>query len=209
MECSVPLRTVRRLTYLYQTAYSLIEQGQERISSTQLEEITGIPAATIRKDLQYVGSIGQNGSGYQTRSLAEAICRRFQLDRGTRACIVGLGRLGQAILNYEWFYRSGYEMVAGFDVNSNKIETLPARVRLYPAWQMSEVIRREEIRLGIITVPAQAAPEVLENLIEAGITDIINFAPYWLQCPDKRILIRNIDILQEFRVLSALRSLQE
>ncbi len=207
MEMSVPLRSIRRLTSLYQTALGLLQQGRGRASSAELESITGIPAATIRKDLQYIGSVGQNGAGYDTRTLADAICERFHLDRRVRACIVGLGNLGQAILNYENIARSGYQIIAGFDANTNKIETLPTEVSLYPTWEMPDIIRRFDIRLGIIAVPAAAAQETADTLIGAGIDSLINFAPVLLNTDREGVIIRNIDIMQEFRIVSALRSL--
>ncbi len=205
----IPLKSISRLTALYQTLLNLQNRGQDRVSSSELEEITGISAATIRKDLQYLGSPGQNGAGYDSDTVARAICTRFGLDKETRACIVGLGNLGQAILQYEQFNHSGYSIIAGFDANTNKVETMPSPVRLYPTYEMEDVIRRYEIEMGIIAVPASAARDVARTLIDAGIRSLINFAPVIINVKKANVIIRNIDIMQEFRIVSAIRNLQK
>jgi redox-sensing transcriptional repressor len=139
--------------------------------------------------------------------LKKAIEECFGFNRQVKACLSGIGNLGLSIMQYEQFSLSGYQIVAAFDTNINRIETFRSEINLYPAYEMVNIIKRLEIELGIITVPADAARMVADEMIKAGITSIINFAPVIIKTGDESITVRNIDILQQFRILSAIQTL--
>jgi redox-sensing transcriptional repressor len=128
------------------------------------------------------------------------------LSKGKKACIVGLGRLGTAILNYGQLGPHGFDIVAGFDSNINKIETISTDIPLFPAHEIALVVKRKGIELAALTVPAQATEETVDKLIEGGIKGIVNFTPAVIR-PAKNVFVRNIDLVGEFRTLSALSAL--
>ena len=108
------------------------------------------------------------------------------------ACIVGLGRLGSAILNYPDFIPSGFEIKAGFDSNINKIELIITDIPLYPSYEIEEAVRREKIQLGIIAVPPQSAQNTAKKLIDGGVKGIVNFAPIVIKSELKDVFISGV-----------------
>jgi redox-sensing transcriptional repressor len=129
------------------------------------------------------------------------------LTRQRKACVVGLGRLGQALLEYERFGAAGFVVVAGFDASINRLETLHTSVRLHAAYDIAAVTRREAIEVGLVAVPAEAAQGTADALVAGGVREILNFAPVALRVQDASVQIRGVDILNELRVLSAQRFL--
>ncbi|MEW5814650.1 MAG: winged-helix domain-containing protein, partial [Spirochaetota bacterium] len=148
---------IERLCTLYQLLEGLDTARVKEISSTELGRRMGTPAHTIRKDLSFLGEIRSTSTGYLLKDLKERLCREFGFNIPRKACIVGLGRLGSAILNYPDFALRGYELAAGFDSSINRLELLHTAVPLYPAHEIAAVVRRKGIELGVITVPSDAA----------------------------------------------------
>jgi redox-sensing transcriptional repressor len=149
------------------------------------------------------GAIGSS-SGYDPSALIPAIKKALGLDRLRRFCVVGLGRLGSAFLNFPGFAASGsgeFELVAGFDNNVNRVEIVKSPVPLYPAYKMAEVIRCFSIDIALLCVPEDSAQAATEKLVDAGICGIVNFAPLLLTLPSE-IAVRNVHVLDELRFLS-------
>ncbi len=172
------------------------------ITSGEIESRTGWSSNTIRKDISYIEGSFASPSGYDRQKLAAAIKATLGLDKPHRFCVVGLGRLGSAYLNYSVFQEEGYELVAGFDSSVNRIEILRSPVPLYPAYKMGEVISRFQISLALLCVPPEEAQKTAERLVAAGIKGIINFAPVVLQVPEG-IHVRNVNVVDELRAISA------
>jgi redox-sensing transcriptional repressor len=125
-----------------------------------------------------------------------------------RLCVVGLGRLGSAYLNYQGFDTSGstesggeFELAAGFDTNVNRVEILKSPVPLYPVFKMAEVISRFNIEMALLCVPGDAAQAAAEKLAAAGVRGIVNFAPMMLKLPPKSA-VRNVYVIDELRTLA-------
>ncbi len=200
----IPGPTLKRLCKIYSILTELEKSGVERISSRDLGTKIGVPSHSIRKDITYINWKGKTGSGYRLVELKESISTALGLDRERRACIVGIGKLGKALMKFPDLYAKNFSIVAGFDSSINKIETYKTDLPLYPAYQIPEVVKRESIELAIIAVPGNAAGDVAETLIENGIKGIINFSQMLLSGRRKDVQITNIDIITEFRYLSAL-----
>lgn len=195
---------LERLSILCTLLQELEEAGEERISSTTLGRLMGIPPHTIRKDISNLdGTIG-GGGGYQIAVLRQRVQEQLGLDKNRRVCIVGLGRLGSALINYGGFEKLGYNFVAGFDRNINKIELLRTDIPLYPSYEIVEVVQQKKIEIGVLAVPAEAAQQTADRLIEGGVKGIINFAPVVLQNKKKDVFVRNIFVAGELNTLSAL-----
>lgn len=207
MDLSLP--TIKRLVGIYRICSELNRQATQTVSSAVLGELLGAPSHTVRKDIANLGGVGTTGSGYNPQALCTAIAQRLGLHTPRKACIVGLGRLGSAVMHYERFGESGYSIVAGFDTNINRLETLRADFALYPVYEMAEVIGRQAIELALLCVPADAAAASAQALIAAGIRGILNFTPHSLGLAHERVVIRNIDFLFECRMVSSLLTLQQ
>jgi redox-sensing transcriptional repressor len=170
------------------------------VSSAAIAGFTGWPRDTVRKDIALLEGVEGSAVGYDRVQLAEAISKALGLEREVRLCIVGLGRLGSAFLNYGGY--GAYHLVAGFDSNVNRVEILKSPVPLYPAYKMGEVIQRQKIGAALLCVPAGAAQAVAEKLVQAGIRGLINFSPAALEVPPS-VPVRNIDLKDELRELLA------
>ncbi|MCA1949871.1 MAG: redox-sensing transcriptional repressor Rex [Treponema sp.] len=195
----IPEPSVERLLIL---ARLLDRLDVQFITSGEIEARTGWSSNTIRKDISYLEGSFASPAGYDREKLSGAIKTALGLDKPQRFCVVGLGRLGSAYLNYPAFAEEGYELVAGFDSSVNRIEILRSPVPLYPAYKMAEVISRFQISLALLCVPPEEAQHATDRLVAAGIKGIINFAPVVLQVPEG-IQVRNVNVVDELRAISA------
>lgn len=209
MKTEIPRPSISRICMVYNLLGELIIQNIELVSSAEIGRRLGISANSIRKDFSFLPEIGSTGSKYNVRFLREHIGDALNLTQKRNACIIGLGRLGSAILNYKPFKDSGYEIVAGFDSNINVVETTRTEIELYPAYRIPEIVKSKNIELAVIAVPADSAQKTAERLIEGGIRGIVNFAPTYISNDNEDIFITNIDVVKEFRVLSAFMGLNE
>jgi redox-sensing transcriptional repressor len=213
----IPEPAKERLLYLMRV---LEKRGGQRITSGEVEALTGWSSHTIRKDISYLGAAGEtpavlpapvlaglgSSAGYDPETLIPAIRRALGLGGRRRICVVGLGRLGSAYLNFLGFNptqngQDEFELIAGFDSNVNRVEILKSPVPLYPAFKMAEVITRFGIELALLCVPEDAAQAAAEKLAAAGIRGIINFAPIVLNLPPG-LAVRNVYVIDELRTLA-------
>jgi redox-sensing transcriptional repressor len=195
----IPEPTVERLLQLSRVLENL---KAESISSSEIEAKTGWSSYTIRKDISFLQENLGEASGYNRLSLLAAIKRALALGTPWKFCVVGLGRLGSAYLNFPAFADEGFELVAGFDSSVNRIEILRSPVPLYPAYKMGEVISRFSIDLALLCVPAASAQGAADKLVASGIRGIINFAPVVLEVPE-RVMTSNVFVVDELRSMAA------
>jgi redox-sensing transcriptional repressor len=193
---------------VFQLCDRLTVQGETRVSSTEIGRKLGVTAHTVRKDINYLGEIGDTGSGYEIVRLRQHLGDAFGFNSVRKACVVGLGRLGSAMLDYEKFVPGGFSVVAGFDSNINRLETIRTGIDVYPAYEVAEVVRRRGIELALIAVPASAAQDVADALVQGGIKGIVNFAPVVIKPSSNEVSIRNMDVLNEMRILLSLMTLK-
>ena len=145
---------------------------------------------------------GYTRKGYAVASLKAELGNKLQLTKKRKACIVGLGRLGTALLNYENFQDDGFEIVAGFDCSINKIERIQTSVDIFPVSCLEDVVRQRSIELGIIAVPAEFAQEVADKLNNAGVKGILNFSTVKIIVP-KHIIHLDMDFTSALRFIAA------
>lgn len=198
---NIPLPTITRLCRLHGLLDLLANRGS--MSSDELGVYIGATGATVRKDLSAIGDMGRPGAKYDPEKLKAHIGNKLSLTSGKRACVVGIGKLGSAILDYNLFGSFGFEIAAGFDSNMNAIETKKTSVRLYPTYQMVEVIQRESISLALLCVPVHAAQAAVDRLVEGGIRGIINFTPTPVKSANENVFVSDIDVVSELKILSA------
>jgi len=209
MTAKIPQPTVERLCKVYQVCTDLEGRGIDTVSSGELAAILGVSALVVRKDISRVGDVSSAGMRYRVERLRQQLSSRLGLGSEHRACVVGLGRLGTALLEHRQLAVSGFRIVAGFDTNTNRVEATRTEVPLYMASEIREVIRREAIEVGIVAVPAAAAQRCADALAEGGVTSILNFAPVALEVQAPGAVVRNVDFANELRVLVALRNVDQ
>jgi redox-sensing transcriptional repressor len=171
------------------------------VTSAQVEQLTGWSRDTIRKDISLLGGAVGGSAGYDPGLLIPLIRAGLGLDRRRKFCVVGLGRLGSAYLNFTPPELGEFELAAGFDTNVNRAEILRAAAPLYPAYKMAEVVSRFGIEIALLCVPADAAQAAAEKCAAAGIRGILNFAPAALRLPPE-IAVRNVYVADELRSLT-------
>ncbi len=147
------------------------------MSSILLGEALGIPDTQVRKDLAALGSLGQPGIGYDVAELIHAIRSTLGIDRAWSAALVGVGNLARALLRYHGFTERGFRIVALFDRDPAKVGQRIDGLVIHGTERMREVIAECGAELGIVTVPAEAAQAVADELIAAGVKGLLNFAP--------------------------------
>lgn len=193
-------QTITRLCLIYRVL--LRRDRAEILSSSKLEKLTNIPAHTIRKDLSVAGKIKSSTAGYNTGELMDFIKERFKFGRPVKVCVAGIGLMGSSFIKNPATADGQYLIVAGFDTNINKIETMKTSVPLFPACEMADRIKELKIDIGIIAVPEQAAEKTVRKMKKGGIKGILNFSSAILE--DKDIVIRNVHLTEELRFLTAM-----
>lgn len=191
---NIPKATIERLPLYYRCLDKLATfEEVEVVSSKDLGGRLGIPSTQVRKDLSYYGEFGRRGVGYNVQELKRSVGKILGVDKLWPAVIVGAGNLGRALVNYGSFEMMGLEIVEVFDNDLSKIGNQINGIEVKSIQSIKETLQGENIKLGVISVPADAAQEVADEMIEAGIKAIWNFAPTRLYVPDN-IVVRNEDL---------------
>lgn len=200
-ESQVPQAVISRLSLYLRELQRLVREGQETTSSTQLGSLFGFTDARVRKDLAYFGQFGYPGIGYRVEELITAIKGILGTDQSWEVIIVGIGNLGRALLGYKGFENQGFRIVGAFDSDPAKTGTQIDGVPVYASEHLADFVTRRKIRLAIIAVPAMAAQKVADQLVEAGIDGVVNFAPVTISLP-KSIQLIGVDLAIELEQLS-------
>jgi len=182
---AIPGPTIKRLTLYLREVERRQAIGESRISSSELGRTLGLTDTQIRKDLSWFGQFGQAGIGYRLEPLSQRLREILGKDRTWRTAVVGAGRLGQAIMSYAPFAREGFEIAAVFDSDPTLVGERVGDHRIRPMKDIEEIVRERNILLGIVSVPGDAAQEVADRLIEAGVLGLLNFAPTRLEVGDR------------------------
>lgn len=192
----IPDETIRRLPVYLRGLQYLLDQGTKNVSSTNLAEFLHLSAAQIRKDYSYFGDFGTRGVGYDIALLIKKIRGILKLSDTSGAALIGAGNLGTALLAYPGFRTYGFEIMAVFDSSPNKIGKKIRGAMVDDAARITDELKAKGIKLAIIAVPAEAAQEVADKVIAAGVNGILNFAPKFLAVP-KKVKVITIDIAME------------
>lgn len=189
----IPDIVIRRLP-IYARALRLIaEEGSESVSSDELADRVGVTAAQIRRDLSFFGRFGTQGKGYDVSMLIRAVEHILHLDRQWDVALVGFGHLGRAVADYHGFARSPFRVALIFDSDPGVIgQSSEFGVKVEPADVLVERVRDQRVQIGIVAVPASAAQDVTDRLVQAGVRAILNYAPVTLIVP-AGIWVREIE----------------
>ena len=186
------LPTIRRLpTYLYKLS-EMRKAGISIVATPELARYMNLGEIVIRKDLAVTGVTGQPGVGYKVKELIEAIKSYLNWDNASEAILVGAGSLGSALLGYEGFEEYGLKIIAAFDADPGKIGTEIHGRSVFGVERLEELVRRLQVRIGIICVPAAFAQEVADAMVAGGIRAIWNFANVSLKVPEEVVVQREV-----------------
>jgi len=168
---------IKRLPRYLRYLSDLQKKNVDRISSNELSNLIGYTASQIRQDLNNFGGFGQQGYGYNIQSLYNEISAILGLDQQYKMVIVGTGNLGQAIANYTHYYKSGFIVVAMFDVNPKLIGLRINDIEVLDSESLEEFMKKTPIDIGIVCTNKDSAQEVVDKLCDGGVKGIWNFAP--------------------------------
>ncbi len=189
----ISTRSVERLSIYRRALLHGKHEFGPSVYSHQLAQVCQLTAAQVRRDLMAIGYSGNPNSGYEVKRLLRSLTAFLDSQEGRAVAIVGMGYLGRAIAAFLANRSHKIRLMAAFDVDLDKIGLNFSGVQCYSVRQRQEVLEAESIDIGIITVPAEHAQHAAEQLVAAGVTGILNFAPVILRLHE-RIYVENIDM---------------
>lgn len=189
---NIPDIVIHRLPLYLRALDLMLRQDQNVTSSHELGKRLGISSAQIRKDLSHFGEFGKQGTGYDVQYLREQLQRILHVERVWGMAVVGAGDLGNALVHYRGFQNRGFHIEAVFDADPKKVGTDIGSITIEAVDSIPDVLPERDIHIGIIAVPAEAAKEVADLLIEGGVKAILNYAPITLTVPQS-VRIEYID----------------
>jgi redox-sensing transcriptional repressor len=197
----IPEATVARLPLYYRALLEAADQDVGTVSSERLAELAGVNAAKVRKDLSYLGSYGTRGVGYDVEYLRYQIARELGQTQDWDVVIVGVGHLGSALSTYRGFTTRGIRIAALIDTAPARVGTEVGGITVQPLTDLAKIVRRHHIAIAVIATPAEAAQDVADALVAAGVTSILNFAPAIVTVPDG-VDVRKVDLSIELQILA-------
>ena len=193
--------TVRRLSLYLRFLEEFENAGLTTVSSEELAARGGTTSAQVRKDLSFFGSFGKRGLGYQVAELTQRMRRILGLERDWRVVIVGIGKIGSALAQYEGFQQRGFRVVGLYDSDPAKIGREVYDLPVRPIEALAEDNRERPVDIAVIAVPASAAQRVVDAVVAAGITGIMSFAPIQLHVPAD-VTLNTVNMAMELERLS-------
>lgn len=200
-EREISKAVIKRLPRYYRYLGELLENGVERISSNELSIRMQVTASQIRQDLNNFGGFGQQGYGYNVKFLYSEIGKILGLDEDHNIIIIGAGNLGQALANYASFEKRGFVVKGIFDVNPTLKGVAIRGVEIRLMEEMKEFILENNIEIAVLTIPKAKAPEVAQDIVDAGVKAIWNFAHTDLHLSED-VIVENVHLSESLMRLS-------
>ena len=188
----IPDIVVGRLPLYLRALQRMAAEGRQVTSSQELGDRLGISAAQIRKDLSQFGEFGKQGTGYSIDYLTEQLRRILKVDHDWDIAVVGAGEIGSALVRYRGFANRGFCVAMIFDNAPEKIGTRIGDFVVQDIANLEEAIRKDNIKIAMLAVPASSAQEVTDQLIKAGVRSILNYAPLSITIPPE-VRVQYID----------------
>lgn len=197
----IPEATVARLPVYLRALSALADQDITTCSSEELAAAAGVNSAKLRKDLSYLGSYGTRGVGYDVDYLRYQIAREIGVTQDWPVVIVGIGNLGHALANFSGFRSRGFRVVALLDADPDRHREVVAGIDVRPFDDLDEIVAEHGVAIGVIATPANAAQDVADAMVTAGISSILNFAPTVIAVPEG-VDVRKVDLSIELQILA-------
>ena len=173
----LPHKTVERLSQYRRALLLILSKEKTHVFSHEIAQMLHITPVQVRRDLMLIGYSGNLRKGYDIKELIDMIGNIIDTEKGQKVVMIGLGNLGKAIISYFKGKRTKLTIVAAFDINPDKIDRIYDGVPCYNINRIAEIMKKESVTIGIITVPAEQAPAVAETLVHSGIKGILNYSP--------------------------------
>ncbi len=198
---SPPKAVVNRLSLYLRELQRSLRAGKETVSSKELAGFLGLTDAQVRKDFAFFGQFGYPGRGYRCGELIDAIRNILGTNRVWPVALIGCGHLGRALLGYRGFAEQGFSVVRAYDSNPDLEGKRIGGLEIRNLNNLRDELMASGIAIAILAVPVEAAQEVADRLVAAGISGILNFAPVTLSVP-KGVAIAEVDLAVELEQLS-------
>lgn len=179
----IPDIVIGRLPLYLRALQRMSQEGRQVTSSQELGELLGISAAQIRKDLSQFGEFGKQGTGYNIEFLIDQLRKILKLDRVWDMAVIGAGDIGHAVARYHGFRDRGFQVTLIFDNDPEKIGKKIGDFIIQDLAEMVEGIRQAGVKVAMVTTPAAYAQDVTDQLVEAGVKAILNYAPIRINAP--------------------------
>src|SRR5262245_31690081 len=198
---TIPRKTVYRLSIYLRCLAPLKEKHIQTVSSEALAKVAGVKPTQLRKDLAYFGTFGTRGLGYDVAELTNRIADELGTSRLQPVILVGVGNLGRALLSYRGFEKEGFEIVGAFDIELDRERGKRNGPAVLGMAALPAFIQQHRVRMAILTVPAAAAQEVANMLVQCGVMGILNFSPIVLHVPEE-VMVNSVNLAIELENLS-------
>lgn len=192
----IPEGVIERLPLYLGVLIQLRQDGQSTVSSARLGELTDVNPAQIRRDLTHFGSFGKRGVGYDIVTLVDRVQRILGADHVHRLALVGAGNLGSAIANYDGLRQHGFHVTAIFDADPHKVGSRIGDIIVQHIDDLARTVTDQNIRIGVIAVPPEAAQEVADRFTNAGVRILLNYTPVIVRVP-ATVTLHNTDPVHE------------
>lgn len=196
----LPEPTIRRLPWYLAYVTMLRKNDVEYVSSTKIAEELAVDSSQIAKDLSFLNIKGKTRIGYDVAALEEALRDFLGFDQSHNAAMIGTGSLGAALISDSGLQRYGLNIVAGFDIDPKLVGSQIGGIPIYHLDNLKEMVRKRNIRIGIVAVPVDSAQDVADTMVAAGIKAIWNFTPYRIRVRDG-VVITNTSIYSHLAVM--------
>ena len=200
---SVSMSVIKRLPRYYRFLGELKKNNITRISSKELSQRMGFTASQIRQDLNCFGGFGQQGYGYNVEQLQNEIGAILGVNNGFKTILFGCGNLGRAIASHMTFEDRGFELVGLFDSNADKMQDLRIKgLSVYPVEDLEVYCKEVEPKVAVLCVPTEAAPAIVDRLVNLGITNFWNFSHYDIVSNYHGVTVENVHLNDSLMTLS-------
>ncbi len=198
---NVPGATIQRLPAYLRCLLQAQTNQMPLVNSGSIAEMCGTNAAQVRKDFSYLGELGTRGIGYDVGELIGHISRVLGIVERRRAAIIGFGKLGGALFGYSGFGERGFEIVALFDADPDKIGTTAGALTVSGMDEVESVLRGQGVEIVILATPAAVTQSAADAVVSAGVKAILNLAPVSLSVPDD-VAVRQVCLSTDLQILS-------
>jgi len=198
---AIPLLTLKRLPQYLEALYRFKRAGLKMVSATKIAVFTDVHMTQVRKDLAYTGVVGTPKIGHRIDTLIQAIEQCLNWNDISSCFLVGVGHLGKALMGYSELSKKGWRIIAAFDNNPELAGSYYQGIQIQPMSKFSNLLSRLHVHIGILTVPAEVAQTIADEMVANGILAIWNFTPTKLNVTED-IIVENIDMSSSLAVLS-------
>lgn len=192
MAHQIPRIIIGRLPLYLRALTRLKKDGLSYASSRELGKLLDISAAQIRKDLSHFGELGKRGKGYEIDYLISKLNQILNTDTLWEMIVIGAGDLGSGLARYKGFRERGFQVSAIFDINPEVVGRKIGNLVVKNIREMCDYVAEHSIQIAVLAIPAEDAQDVIDDLVQVGITAILNYAPIYIKTPEG-VQIEHID----------------